>query len=365
MEDRASTPTSMRRVLRARVAVGIVVLAAAQPAIGDALLDADGEEAAWAAVLALANGAIPPGDVAATPLGREASPAVLLWRTLALYAMRAAAPEVESPALRDRVTRNLAALAHAVEQPDSLRSGDAQRFGALGLTAWVAWLHLLYRSYWDLEADAGEIGERGLGRLEELLARGRAADGVAFAAEHGDGACSPLATALAVLALSQAYENEELVRYEDDAFAAAAACTGDGRDPVVRAYRALALLELVKNSGSTSLRDEARRLLAGAGAAPATLVFARRMLAHLDGEDAGGPVAPLGFRPLRRARRPAAVAPAALRDPELRALFDSVFATLTERVPRRAGTSPGTTAIRPDTRFACSARSAARTRRGR
>lgn len=268
-------------------------------------------------------------------------------RVLRLYLERVERPFDADPARRDAVIEGLARVADAAR--------DAARQPVFA-AARAAWLHLVFRNHWDLDPAAPGVNATGLALLDEVLERGRAPAEGAFAVDWSAAAPSRLATAMAALALAQAYENEELVRLEDAAIAAAAALEGSSRadtaeERLADALLASALLMLHKNSGDPARRAAAERVLArldGAAASVAgdeatavQLAIARAMRAHLAGEDARPA---FGFRALRP---PPAAPPAfpedvrrrlaALPDPRLAALCEGVYATLVDRLPRAAG----------------------------
>jgi hypothetical protein len=263
-------------------------------------------------------------------------------RVLRLYVRQAERPFEPDLALRDAVIEG---LERVVEEA---RGADRQPVFA---TARAAWLHLLFRNHWDLDPEAPAVNATGLALLEETLTRGRSADG-AFAAGWTGAAPSRPATAMGALALAQAYENEELVRFEDAAVAAAGVLgevpgADTAEDRWAEAILATALLVLHKNSGDPAQRAAAERILsrlAGAAGDEATavqLAIARGMRARLAG---GGPGPVFGFRPLRPAPATPPALPedvrrslAALADPRLAEMFERVYGTLVDRLPRGAG----------------------------
>jgi hypothetical protein len=265
-------------------------------------------------------------------------------RVLQLYRERAERPFDADPERRDAVIEGLARVV------DEARAAARRPVFA---AARAAWLHLVFRNHWDLDPAAPGVNATGLALLDEVLGRGRAPAEGAFAADWDGAVPSRLATAMAALALAQAYENEELVRLEDVAVAAAAALEGSSRadtpeDRLADALLATALLMLHKNSGDPARRAAADRVLArldgvaiADDATAAQLAIARAMRARLAGEDTRPA---FGFRALRP---PPAAPPAfpedvrrrlaALPDARLAALFEGVYATLVVRLPRTAG----------------------------
>jgi hypothetical protein len=335
---------------------------------------ADGDLAAWgpALIFPLLGQGVPTETVLglAAPLEAEGTAPILLLRTLGLYAAKSRVAFVNTPTLQKAVSRNLRTLEHATSDLDSLTaSKDLTGWGSIGAGAWLAYLELLYRDYFELEdTGAAHWSTDGVRIVDEVIERGRLPDG-GFRRDPRDEALSLWPTALAIHALVKAYENEELVRYESAAIAAAAALdalrAGDGsyfstvakteRDPRANAYAAGALLLLFKDTGDVQYRDRAvatlRWLTTGAGAAASArdtaLASQVAHLAMLLDSLATQPYENiLGRRPMRlvvelgapSAKTVDAMA-AQLRpaDFRYRGLFDAVLHTLVDRVPQAAG----------------------------
>jgi len=306
----------------------------------------------------------------AAPMEAEGTAPLLLFRTLGLYAAKSRVPFTETPTLGTAVRRNLRTLERATRDLDALTAGkDLAPWGSIGAGAWMAYLQLLYRDYFELEdAGAGRWNAGGARIVDELLVRGRLPDG-GFRRDPRDDALSLWPTALVIYALVKAYENQELVQYESAAVAAAATLDTlrdkDGsyfstpakaeRDPRANAYVAGALLLLFKDTGDVQYRDRAsatlRWLTTGAGAAAsardAALASHVAYLTMLLDSLATQPYENiLGRRPMRLTGEldsPSAKAVDAMAaqlrpaDFRYRELFDAVLHTLVERVPRAAG----------------------------
>jgi hypothetical protein len=335
----------------------------------------EGDLSAWGpAVIFPLLGPGVPGATAlglAAPLENEGTVPVLLFRTLGLYAAKSRVGLTDTPTLAAAVARNLATLERAAGNPGALAAlKDLAPWGSVGVRAWIAYVLLLHRSYFDLrDSDATRWTAAGLRILREAMASGRV-DGGGF--RRGAGA-EPLAlwpTALMIYALVQAYEDEELIEYESEAIAAAAAIetlrADDGaysaapdqgeKDGRANAYLAGAFLLLWKNTGDVGYRDRAvailRWLTAGAGAAAvardAGLSTHTGYLALLLDSVATQPfenllgrrpmqlTAELGAEPSKQAidAMAARLRPA---DFKYRDMFDGVLRMLLERVPRAGG----------------------------
>jgi len=289
----------------------------------------------------------------------------LLWRTLGLYAAKSHAPFDEMPGLQDAVQRNLGALNRVAHTLDAFaETRELKTWGPIGVAAWVAYLDLLYRDYWDLgDPGAAPWNAAGLGALEDLLKRARLPDGKGFRFGSRDEVLTLWPNALMLLALVKAYENEELVQYETAAIGAVEALEAlrdvDGayfstgarsdRDPRANVYLAHALLLLAKDTGDRAYRERAVAILRWltTGVAAAALARDAALESHtgyvillLDSLATQPRETLFGWRPLQ----PDTPAPVALQVAELRpaafryrAMFDGVFDTLATRLPRRHG----------------------------
>ena len=335
---------------------------------------ADNDLSAWgpALVFPLLGQGVPSETVLglAGPLETEGTAPILLFRTLGLYAAKSRVPFTKTPTLRHAVSRNLRTIERATRDLDALTATkELAAWGSIGAGAWLAYLELLYRDYFALQdADAARWNADGIRVVEQLLVRGRLPDG-GFRQDPRDEQSSLWPTALAIHALVKAYENEELVKYESAAMAAAAALDAmraeDGtyfsttakteRDPRANAYLAGALLLLFKDTGDMHYRDRAvailRWLATGPGAAASASDAALGShVAHLTMLLDSLATQPyeniLGRRPMRLTvelgapsaklvdAMAAQLRPAAFR---YRELFDAVLHTLVERVPQAAG----------------------------
>ena len=331
----------------------------------------DDDLAAWgpALVFPLLDPSVSPDTAIAlaAPLESEGTAPLLMFRTLGLYAAKSRVPFAYTPTLERAVSRNLHAIEQATEDLEELSgSPGLNGWGSIGAGAWLAYLELLYPQYWDL-GDPGAVrwGRDGVRIVDQLLVRG-ALPGGGFRSDPRDEQVSLWPTALGIMALVQAYEVTQDVKYEAAAFKAAAAVetlrAEDGgyyrdaahaqKDARANAYLANALLLLFKDSGEAPYRarvlgivrwlthDAARAAAAGAGDAAlgahvAYVVLLADSLATMPFENL------LGRRPMRvtsdsegTASRAASVA-GRLRPPEFRyrEMFDAVLRTLVERVP--------------------------------
>jgi hypothetical protein len=335
---------------------------------------ADSDLSAWgpALIFPLLGQGVATGTVLglAGPLEAEGTAPLLLFRTLGLYAAKSRVPFTDTPTLRNAVSRNLRTIERATRDLDTFTAGkELGGWGSIGAGAWLAYLELLYRDYFELEdADAARWNADGVRVVEQLLVRGRLPNG-GFRHDPRDEELSLWPTALAIQALVKAYENVELVKYESAAIAAAAALDGmradDGayfttpakadKDARANAYLAGGLLLLFKDTGDPEYRDRAvavlRWLTTGAGAAAsardaalgshvAYVVMLLDTLATQPYENI------LGRRPMRLTTElggPSAKAVdsmAALLRPagfQYHELFDAVLHTLVERVPSAKG----------------------------
>lgn len=333
---------------------------------------ADGDLSAWgpALVFPLLGQGVPNRTALglAAPLEAEAVAPILLFRTLGLYAAKGRVPFTETPTLRQAVGRNLRTIERATRDLEAFTaSKDLAPWGSVGAGAWLAYLELLYRDYFELEdPGAARWNADGVRVVDELLVRGRLPGG-GFRRDPRDETASLWPTVLAIHALVKAYENQELVQYESAAKAAAAALEAmraeDGgyfntaakteRDPGANAYLAGALLLLFKDTGDVQYRDRAvatlRWLTSGPGAAArdaALASHAAHVVMLLDSLASQPYENLLGRRPMRLSvdleassgkavdTMAAQLRPAAFR---YRDLFDAVLHTLVERVPLAAG----------------------------
>ncbi|HTO57895.1 MAG TPA: hypothetical protein VMJ74_08865, partial [Pseudomonadales bacterium] len=121
----------------------------------------------------------------AAPLQDRDPAPKLLWRTLGLYAAKSRVPFDETPPLLAAVNRNLGAINRAARDIDAfVDTPELKPWGPIGLGAWVAYLDLLFRDYWDLGNPGAESWDAdGLKIVSDLLTRGRLADGKGFRAE--------------------------------------------------------------------------------------------------------------------------------------------------------------------------------------
>ncbi|MFQ5665577.1 MAG: hypothetical protein ACE5I7_04015, partial [Candidatus Binatia bacterium] len=306
----------------------------------------------------------------AAPLESKGTAPTLMFRTLGLYAAKTRVPFTHTPALKDAIARNLRRIEHATHDLEALTAGPRlSPWGSIGAGAWLAYLELLYGEHFDLEdPGAGRWRADGIRIVEELLVRGRSpASG--FRRDPRDAQLALWPTALAIYALVQAYESEQVVRYESAAIAAAGATVAlrarngsyfsttakAATDARANAYLAGALLLLFKDTGSAVYRDRAVEILhwltSGSGAAAAandaSLSVHTAYLALLLDSLATQPFENvLGRRPMRLAvplgqpsaqtvnEMAARLRPVTFR---YREMFDGVLHTLLERVPRSAG----------------------------
>jgi hypothetical protein len=331
----------------------------------------DGDLGAWGPALIfplLARG-VPHATVSglAAPLATEGTVPVLLFRTIGLYAAKSQLAFTDTPTLRAAIDRNLRTLERAAGDAAVLPPGpEFSGWGSIGAGAWLAYLELLHRDYFDLDdASGARWSTDGVRRLDQLLVRGQSREG-GFRREPRDEQLALWPSVLAMYALVKAYENEELVRYESAAIKAAAAIEGlradDGsyfstpektvKDVRANIYCAGALLLLFKDTGDAQYRERAvavlRWVTGGAGAA----VIARDagLSAHvaylallLDSLTTQPYENLLGRRPMRvtveLGTATAQDMAARLRpaDFRYREMFDGVLRTLVERTPHAAG----------------------------
>ena len=306
----------------------------------------------------------------AGPLTAPATAPTLLVRTLGLYAAKSRVPFVDTPALRQAIDRDLDTLEHATADLEIFSEGpETTGWGSIGAGAWLAYLELLYRDYFDLGDPGGRRwNANGLRILDQVLQRGRLEEAGGLRCDPRDAQAALWPTALAIYALVQAYQNEEVVRYESAAIDAAAAAenlrAADGgyfanptkttKDPRANAYFAGALLLLFKNSGDAQYRDRAVGILRWLTSAPVATSADAAQTAHiayltllLDDVSMQPVGALLGRRPMRGdadlanpfSARAVSELARRLRPDGFRyaPLFDAVLQTLLVRVPTLAG----------------------------
>jgi hypothetical protein len=306
----------------------------------------------------------------AAPIEESAPAPTLLFRTIGLYAAKSRLPFTRTPTLMHAINRNLGLIGRAAHDLESLAAASAELrdWGSIGVGAWVAYLDLLYRDYGDLGApEAAPWNADGLRLLEGLMERGQLADSRGFRRNPRESELSLWPTALMIYALVKAYENEELVKYETAAIAAAAAVetlrAQDGSyfsttartqaDARANAYLAGALLLLAKDTGDLAYRDRALGIIhwltgegaAGAVARDAAVGLHAAYLILLADSLATQPYENLlGRRPMKLTTDLNATSAveellARLRpgDFRYRSMFDAVFRTLFEHVPRAHG----------------------------
>ncbi|MFI5397263.1 MAG: hypothetical protein ACHQ9S_17120 [Candidatus Binatia bacterium] len=335
----------------------------------------DADLSAWgpALIFPLLDRSVPAESVLglAGPLEEFAPAPALLFRTLGLYAAKSRLAFTDTPSLMEAISRNLGLIERAARDVDALAAGpELKEWGRLGVAAWIAYLELTYHDYGDL-GDAGGTrwSAEGLRIVDELLVRGRFADSKGLGREPREERLNLWPTTLMMYALIKAYENEEAVKYESAAIAAAAAVDAlrseDGSyfsDPArartdarANAYLGGALLLLSKDTGDSMYRERAVGILrwltskhgaealaqdAALRAHVAYLVLLLDSLATQPYENV------LGRRPMRvTAEDGAPVGKSVddmavrLRPPDFRhrEMFDAVLHTLVERVPRVAG----------------------------
>ena len=300
----------------------------------------------------------------AAPLeGTDPAPK-LVWRTLGLYAAKSRVPFDDTPALLAAVNRNLRTINRAARDIDAfVDTPDLKPWGTVGLSAWVAYLNLLFRDYWDLgDPGAESWNADGLKLVDDLLTRTLLPDGKGFRAELRSDELKLWPTALMLYALIKAYENEELVKYETAAIEAAQALEplrgGDGAyfstadraaiDPHANAYLAGALLLLAKDTGDAEYQQRARAIIRWLASGPGAAWLARDAglethlgyLILLADSLATQPFENLiGRRAMRTGVAPALPDLTSLRpnDFRYRNMFDGLLGTLLYRVPRARG----------------------------
>ena len=289
----------------------------------------------------------------------------LVWRTLGLYAAKSRVPFDDTATMRAAVDRNLEALNRAARDIDTFADApELKDWGPVGLAAWVAYLDLLYRDYWDL----GDPGARswntdGLAITNDLLHRAGLPDGRGFRFQAGRDSLALWPNALVLYALNQAYENEESVRYERAAIDTAAAIEPlrdkDGgyfstiertdKNPHANAYLAGALLLLAKNTGEKTYQQRATAILRWLTTGPSAALLARdaglethigHLILLLDSLATQPSENVLGRRPMRGSTaKPPPLPLDELRpaDFRYRSLFDGVLGTLVNHLPREDG----------------------------
>ncbi len=325
--------------------------------------------AAWgpALIFPLLGSGLPSDTVVALASSLEAKDVapLLVWRTLGLYAAKSRVPFDDTAAMRAAVDRNLEKINRAAGDIHTFAAArDLAELGPTGLGAWVAYLDLLYREYWNL----GDPGARawngtGLELIDDLLTRAPLPDGKGFRFAADQDGLTLWPNALMLYALNQAYENEEAVRYESAALDTAAAVEAlrdkDGayfstaehsdKSPRANAYLAGALLLLAKNTGDESYRHRALGILhwLASNANAALLARDAGLEAHLGyllvlaDSLATQPMENiLGRRPMRDSvAEPPELPLDELRpaDFRYRAMFDGVLDTLMNHLPSEQG----------------------------
>jgi hypothetical protein len=302
----------------------------------------------------------------AAPLESEGTVPVLIFRTLGLYAAKSRVPFTATPALMRAIERNLRTMERAPRDLETFTAGPGLAgWGSVGVGAWLAYLDLLYRDYFELEDPAaGRWNAAGVRIVDQLLVRGRLPGG-GWRSDPRDEELALWPSALAIYALVKAYENEELVKYESAAIAVANALDAlraeDGsyfsttarseKDPRANAYLAGAFLWLHKDAGDAQYRERAAAILrwltttpasrdAGISAQVAYLTLLLDSLATRPCEHL------LGRRPMRVTAELGAPSTQAVEamasrlrpeDFRYREMFDGVLHTLVERTPQVAG----------------------------
>ncbi|HUI27237.1 MAG TPA: hypothetical protein VL403_14235 [Candidatus Kryptonia bacterium] len=288
----------------------------------------------------------------------------LVWRTLGLYAAKSRVPFDDTPSLLAAVNRNLGTINRAARDIDAfVDARELKAWGPVALGAWVAYLDLLFRDYWDLGNPGAESWNGdGLKIVDDLITRARLPDGKGFRSELRSDELQLWPNALILYALIKAYESEELVKYESAAIDAAQALEAlrgaDGAyfsaadrsavDPHANAYLAGALLLLAKDTGDAAYQQRALGIMRWLAAGPGAAWLARDagLETHLgylimlaDSLAAQKMENIVGRRPMRTGVAPGLPDLAQLRpaDFRYRAMFDGVLETLLNRLPRTAG----------------------------
>ena len=336
---------------------------------------ADNDLAAWgpALICGLLDRTVSTATVLglAAPLEAEATAPTLMLRTLGLYAAKSRVPFADTPTLLKAIDRNLRTIERATRDLDALTStAPLSEWGSIGAGAWLAYLELLYRDYFELgNPGAGRWNADGVRIVDQLLVRGQLPDSKGFRRDPRDEQLSLWPTTLAIYALVKAYENEESVRYETAAMAAVTALNplrdNDGsyfstpanreKNTRANAYLAGALLLLFKDTGDGEYRDRAAAILhwltngtgASATSREASLsIQVAYLVMLLDSVSTQAYESILGRRPMQLTT--ALGAPSAQAVDEManrlrpadfryRKLFDGVLHTLVERTPHAAG----------------------------
>jgi len=294
-----------------------------------------------------------------------------MLRTLGLYAAKSRVPFADTPTLMKAINRNLHTIERATQDLEALTSAPPlSEWGSIGAGAWLAYLELLYRDHFELEdPGAAHWNAGGVRIVDQLLVRGQLPDTKGFRRDPRDAQLSLWPTTLAIYALVKAYENEELVKYESAAIAAAAALEAlrdnDGsyfstpakgeKNARANAYLAGALLLLFKDNGDAQYRDRAvailRWLTTGAGAATTSReaslsIQAAYLVTLLDSVSTQPYENILGRRPMQLTTELGAPSAQAVdemanrlrpADFRYRKVFDGVLHTLIERTPRAGG----------------------------
>src|SRR5262249_31344450 len=117
---------------------------------------AEGDLSAWgpAVIFPLLDHTVPIETIMdlALPLEAEGSAPALLFRTFGLYAAKSRVPFSATPALQKAIARNLRVMERATRDLDTFTTGPGlEGWGSIGVGAWLAYLELLYRDYFDLE----------------------------------------------------------------------------------------------------------------------------------------------------------------------------------------------------------------------
>lgn len=134
------------------------------------------------------------------------------------YAALSAAEPLPENEVRSAVERALDRVDGLAEAAGFYPAQGSSGLGPTALAALVAWGNLLYRDYWDwprtsLYAYPGV----GLDLLESVRENAWDEDKGYYRRRPGDHGLDVLANAWMVVALNKAFENEELVRYQEDA----------------------------------------------------------------------------------------------------------------------------------------------------
>jgi hypothetical protein len=194
-----------------------------------------------------------------------------------------AALSADDPALGGQVR---SAIEGFLDQADRLAAeggfylpGGSSALGPTALTALLAWGNLLYRDYWDWPGPSRTAYPGvGLDLLEAARENAWDEDKGYYRASPGDHNLDMLANGWMLVALNKAFENEELVRYQEDGEKSIEALEGLwddegggyfcpaaplGRRKTLRENNAsaTALLMMYKSFGHPEYLDRARRVL--------------------------------------------------------------------------------------------------------